>query len=308
MKVFIAWNIVPEDPRYWKYFEPHGIMISFSSSKYRNIRKKLESIFTMGIHEWLEYKGFIIMDSQIAPISVSAEYAHALHPRNKFLHIYYLQRYARPNKIVHKDYPLVRSDVPEDLKWKLLRKTVKNAELLRKFLEKKGVNDKEVIYVIQGWDKKSLEWCCKQYVNMGIRNYAIGSMKHLSFRNKDEIIHRIEFVREIIGKRAKLHVLGVANTKLLPILKKYVDTLDTSSPIRAAMFNEIYYIDDKSNRLRRTKITNISEDDVKHYLPAKLYAMFVNLCENIENLKKSIIKRKLAIINAYTLTRYVSLL
>jgi len=285
LKFFITWHPVPPDPPYWKWFEPDGIAVSLANVN----RRFVERATTLGIHRVLGYDGTILVDS-LTPSSFMSQ-----------IHVLALQSWMKPDLAAHKDYPIFDKSLSPSVRWKMLKKTIANAEVALKFEDKLGIR---LIYVIQGWDLRTFTWCAVKYLEMGISRMGLGSSKLISPKN---LIRRVKAVRQIIGKRNYLHVFGALKPSVLKCLLKYVDSVDSSSPVQAAIRKSVYIIT-KENKLKRIKLDYTSLDDLIKLLPKELNAWLVKAFEDeyIENmLKKS--KDARAILNAYILTRYVRL-
>jgi 7-cyano-7-deazaguanine tRNA-ribosyltransferase len=96
----------------------------------------------------------------------------------------------------------------------------------------------EPLAIIQGYDTATLRYCAKQLLALGYTRFGIGSMAHLY--NTEEIIKRVKVVQSIVGQN--VHVFGVTAIETLKRLNEIgVASVDSSRPIKAAIYNEILY-------------------------------------------------------------------
>ena len=286
MKFFISWHPVPPDPPYWKWFKPDGIAVSLANVN----RRFIERATTLGIHKVLGYDGTVMIDSLTSSKSISQ------------LHVLILQSWMKPDLAVHKDYPILDRTLSTSIRWKMLKKTIANAEAALKLEDRLGIR---LIYVIQGWDLRTFTWCAEKYLEIGISRMGLGSSKLASPNN---LIRRIKTIRQIIGKRNYLHVFGALKPSVIKSLSRYVDSVDSSSPVQAAVRKSVYIVT-KENKLKRIKLDYVSLNDLIELLPKELGTWIVKVFEDeyIESiLKKS--KDARAILNAYVLTKYIKLL
>lgn len=88
------------------------------------------------------------------------------------------------------------------------------------------------IGAIQGWDEKSFAEAAKQYVAMGYRYVAVGSMVR---RRTPEILSIVQAVREVVPREIKLHLFGVARLNAVRELARAgIDSADSASVLRRA--------------------------------------------------------------------------
>ena len=280
MKFYITWHPVPPDPKYWKWFNPDGIAVSLA-----NIDKKfIEQATTRGIHRLLGYHGPILLDSLTRQPTITPK------------HVLHLQSWMKPDIIVHRDYPITTKDPAT--RWKLLKLTLRNAEATLKWEEKTGT---PVIYVIQGWNTKSFLWCAQKYLELGITRFGIGSSK---LTQPQKLLKRVKAVREAVGEKAYLHVFGALKPTIIKQLANHADSIDSSSPIQAAIRKSIYI--PTKDGIKRIKTDYVSAEDLKNMLDKNLRKKLPQIFTD-ENAPKMLKKSKdtRAIINAYVLTQYI---
>ena len=93
---------------------------------------------------------------------------------------------------------------------------------------------------IQAWDYKSAIEYSKKIVNLPFDGFAIGGLVQFS-HNPQKIIDIIAAVRKVIPSEKPIHVFGVANPILIPLLIKLgVDSFDSSSYIRLSLNRKFY--------------------------------------------------------------------
>ncbi len=109
--------------------------------------------------------------------------------------------------------------------------TIHNAE---EFIveHKKRKLEWEPIGAVQGWDPESYAQAAKQYVDMGYKYIALGSMIRTPTRKVLEVLHE---VHKYVPSDVKLHLFGLARYDALTEFKKYgVTSVDSASFLRRA--------------------------------------------------------------------------
>jgi len=199
--------------------------------------------------------------------------------------------------LVSKDYPLVGIK-DKYLRYKLLMKNIRLAELSIKLADKLGKN---IMLIVQGWDLNSYLYCAMTYMNLGVKYIGIGSL----VPHKSDPKFTIKIVKEIrsaIGNNVWIHLFGIAGWTIINKMKSYINSVDTSTPMRAASNREIIFYDGKFRRIKissfdgyfviREKLNNTS-DEIEY-----------QLLKNIIRSKDFITQRKyLALYNAYTMLK-----
>ena len=227
MEYFISWYPDPPDPRYWEWFEIDGLMISFATLKGRTLRKAL----TLGLHRFTGFKGRIFLDSGAFQFSIKGT-------KKSQTEILELQHWLDPNLVSHLDKPYVNLEkIPEETRWSMLKDTVENAKVARKW-EKR--NDIQVVYVIQGWNHQSLRLCAEKMSRLNADYYGIGSLYRQPI---SKIVERVKLVRKTIGRKPRLHLFGVSfqkanQTEELKEVFSSIDSFDSSTPIQAGFVKE----------------------------------------------------------------------
>lgn len=85
---------------------------------------------------------------------------------------------------------------------------------------------------IQGWDVVSYIEASRHLVQSGYTYLAVGGVARSNTRTVESIVRA---VRDTVGDRVRLHVLGVARAKLLPLFVELgITSVDSAAPIRCA--------------------------------------------------------------------------
>lgn len=293
MKVFFTWMIDPEDPKIWKHFNVDGILVSLSSM----LRgKTLDRLTYLGFKRTYKYQGILIVDSLTKSI-----WSNGKDFERQLGNILVLQLSLGADYVIHRDYPLINKLVSEDEGWQLLRKNLKAAEIYLDTAKRLGI---EVITVAHGWDAASYAWSAERLAAMGSKYIAIGSLLPLVRRKRTTIIDIVRAVREIVGPSIKIHVLGVFSPTIVAELRNMVDSIDTSSHVRAASAREVYYL--AKNSLQRAKISRLGYSMlVKNAKGDRLLEEFLSKIFSSQDFVS--MKYWLAVYNAYTIMKFVSL-
>jgi len=230
MKVFLSWSPKPPDPPFWKWMPVDGIVVSIALLKQR---KLLKHIILSGIHDFLDFNGHILLDSGSYEDSITN---NKLRP-NSPTELLTLADWLGADLVAHLDTPFVGKNAMllEEEKWNLLKQNILNAIISYKWAKRKKSKMK-VIYVIQGWNHESIEYCCKELSKLNADYYALGSLVGL---HPNEIISRARLVREIIGDGPKLHLFAVSNLEVIKKVKSFVDSVDSSTASIAGAMKEI---------------------------------------------------------------------
>ncbi len=289
---YLTWHIT--DPIYWNYIRVPGIVFPVKSIfelRSRNL-SLFNSLLSKGFKKQFKYDGSLFVDSLMSSIN---NYQEIYFNDYKQVQTLYLQYVLGADILIQRDIPILNI-VDENLRKKLYLKNMSLAELAIKFGEKLGV---EVMVVIHGWNLESYLECAAKYSEMGIKYIGIGSLLGKK-NNRSEIIKIVRKVRELVGKNAYIHVFGITGFNVMKSISKYINSADSSSPIKAAINRELYIIENR--RLKRIKIINpfllkimINRCDST----ASALALKVLESNNINRLKKN-----LALFNAYMFVSY----
>jgi tRNA-guanine family transglycosylase len=285
LKVFLSWYADPPDPPYWLWIkELDGIVVSLHSL----IKRKtlLDAVTLRGLRRFIGCDKTIIVDS--LPFSLFSNLNSHVEPLQSW--ILYTQRLLGADILVHRDIPLINAS--ENVRDKLLRRTMLNAEHALRVAEKLGI---DIMLVAQGWDIDSYTMCARYYRDLGAKYVAIGSL--VPKRGNTEFVKKVtKRVREILGRSAHLHLLGIANLSVALKLNKYVDSVDVSTPIRAAMARNVLI--EMNGRLRRVNLNIIGEQQLYELLE-KVNKDLPHELRKAKSVRDII--RLLAIYNAYVL-------
>jgi len=224
-KYYIAWKPQSPDVKYWDWFQPDGILLSFSKLK----GLLLKRILARGIHEYLGFHGEVFMDGG------AYGYPGYVPPYTQ-RQILAFQTWIRPNKISHLDHPFVGARaLADNVKWNLLRSTIENARTATQWEDERD-RDCVVVYTIQGWNFESAALCTKKLAKLKRDNYALGSLIGVHPR---EVVRRIICARQILGKEPSLHLFGTSTPKVLNKVRHLVDSFDSAAPAIAAVCKEV---------------------------------------------------------------------
>ena len=291
MKLLLAWFADPPDPPYWEWIPNlDGLLISLSSLKVRTIeRLSLRGIKNhLGMHSQLLIDSLTNMLWRKGGIDELRTQAWILHT----------QKLLGADMLIHKDYPFIVKGLSKELKEKLLRRTIINAELALRIAENLGM---EIILVIQGWDKDSYVRCAKAFKDLGVKYVGIGSLAPKTRREKPLIVDIVRTIRDILGRNVKIHVFGVSTPSLIKELIGLVDSIDTSAPLRAAVVREVMMI--VNGEPRRHKLWEVGREGLINSVSDSTEEVLVEKILKAKKLRDAI--RYLAILNAYRLIKWV---
>lgn len=225
MKYYIAWKPRSADVKYWDWFQPDGILLSFSKLN----RLLLKRILRNGIHEYLGFSGEVFLDGG----SYGYPNYCCSYTQREILDF---QMWIRPNKISTLDRPFVRlKELTEQAKWMLLQSSIENARSAAEWEDERG-RDLDVVYTVQGWDFDSVTTCAKRLASLSRKHYALGSLIQVQPK---EAVRRIVQVRQILGREPSLHLFGISNPGILNRVRHLIDSFDSAGPAMAAVYKEI---------------------------------------------------------------------
>ena len=289
MKYYISWYPNPPDPRYWEWFKIDGIMISLGSLRGSILKKAL----TLGLHRFTGFNGDIFLDSG------AFQFRNRGTNKNQ-KQVLELQSWLNSDFASHLDKPFINiRGLTQQEKWFRLKQTIENAIIAKRW-ERERDGELTIVYVIQGWDSKSIKLCAKKLSALNADYYALGSSHRLE---PSTLFHRFKLVRKIIGKKPKLHLFGVnplrmSGSKKLEKIFSLVDSVDSSTPIQAGIVKELL---DPNDKIRK-HINHISQlSEVCDCPVCRKFPYEINLI-GIKGSKRRY-NRLRAIHNAYWLTK-----
>jgi len=110
----------------------------------------------------------------------------------------------------------------------------------------------------------------------------------------------IKVVREAVGQNIYVHIFGVSSPRLALKLSRYVDSVDISTPIRAAVAREV--IVEVDGKLKRVHISAIGEEQLLKILET----VSNDLAEKFRSAKRlRDAIRAIAVYNAYVLINWL---
>jgi len=230
MEFFLSWSPVPPDPPYWKWLSVDGIVVSIALLKQMRM---LERATLLGLHDFLDFEGKIFLDSGSYEDFIAGK---RLRPKSP-VELLVLAKWLRVDFVAHLDVPFVgkNAELPEQEKWVLLKQNIINAKISSEW-SKNNRSKTQVVYVIQGWDRESLIYCCEALAKLDEEHYAIGSLARIQPK---EIEYRVRLVRKLIGDLPKLHLFAVSSPTVVSALKFYVDSIDSSTASISGAMKEI---------------------------------------------------------------------
>ena len=230
MKIFLSWSPVPPDPPYWKWVPLDGIVVSIALLKQKRL---LERATLVGLHDFLDFEGKIFLDSGSYEDFIAGK---KLRPKSP-VELLVLAKWLGADLVAHLDIPFVgeNTELPEEEKWSLLNQNIVNAKVSSEW-SKNNRSRTQVVYVIQGWDRESLIYCCEELAKLNEEHYAVGSLVRIQPK---EIEFRVRLVRKIIGDLPKLHLFAVSNPIVVRNVKFYVNSIDSSTASISGAMKEI---------------------------------------------------------------------
>ncbi|USG99382.1 tRNA-guanine transglycosylase [Thermococcus argininiproducens] len=252
-------NGVPEP---WKYFDVEGIMLNaYEILKKPKIREKMEKY---KIHRYLEFKGYITIDS--------GGFLFMKHNEVPLSPIELVEFYERlkPNFAVTLDHPIFPT-LPKTIVRKRQEKSLENVKIM---VETKGTRNPVLVPVIHGYDKSSLKWYISQLEKIGEFDiYGVGSLVPLARNTKGvkgglyKIIDVIMAIKGIIPER-KIHVFGVGSSLTMHLMfLAGADSVDSSSWRSKAAFGAIQLpgIGDRyiTGKQKSKRYRNLSPEEIE---------------------------------------------
>lgn len=228
MKFFISWS--RSDAVFPEYFKNCNVLISPHCAT-----------LDFYIGKWAKQPTQLIIDSgAFFYISSNKELPPQKHVFDSQIKI--LQGAKCKVLMAHLDMPINnRSSDTVDV-YNSIEKTLGNAYEFLALINKHNLIERfdlEPMGVIQGNDKLSLQYCANELKIIGFKKFGIGSLAVLFDRR--EILKRIQWVSEIVGGE-NLHVFGISRLDIIEELNDMnIMSLDSTRPIKAAIYNGIFY-------------------------------------------------------------------
>lgn len=152
-----------------------------------------------------------------------------------------------PSIICAVDKPILDKSLTLTERNQAIEKTIANAWELKVLMaeyyknstsDKHRINPIEPLAIVHGYDAATIKYCAKQLLALGYTRFGIGSMAHLY--DTKEIVKRVEIVQSIVGQ--SVHIFGVSAIETMKRLNEMgIASVDSSRPIKAAIYNEILY-------------------------------------------------------------------
>lgn len=290
MKIFLTWYADPPDPPYWVWIKDlDGVLVSLQSLR----GCAIDRFGLRGLRGYLSGNASVMVDSLTT--SLARYPPKELEPLQSW--VLYVQRMLGADILIHRDTPLVRVRENRELREKLLKRTILNAEHALKLSERLGI---DVMLVAQGWDLESYTRCAEKYAELGAKYVGVGSLvpRRSDPRYVEEVVAA---VRLVVGGKTHVHAFGVMSPRSGARLAKYVDSVDISTPMRAAIARQMV-VTDSVGRLRRVHLSTVTE--------AFVYEMLRSFSEELA--EKAVrartareMVRYLAVYNAYTVIKWL---
>jgi tRNA-guanine family transglycosylase len=228
MKFYVSWHPACHggtDPPYWNWFNPDGILIALSNLAGSSLKKAM----AIGLHAYTGYTGDIFLDGG------AFGYPGHLSPYSQS-QMLSIQTWLKCDRFSHLDRRFEKNMFTSDAeRWSALECTIENAKVAARW-ERAHKDVGTLVYVVQGWDVHSVSLCAKKISKFNARDYALGSLIGVP---PGEIARRVQEVRRIIGTSPRLHLFGISSVGILRGLVGFVDSFDSSAPIKAAFFKEV---------------------------------------------------------------------
>ena len=248
-------------PKPWEYFKISGLTVN----AYEILQKKKanDNIIKIGIHKFLGFNGFIMMDS--GGFLFMKKSKILIHPRT----ILELYKKSCPDFGVILDHPLNPNLSLKEIKRRQII-TLKNTKYM---IENHTDRNPKLIPVIHGTTIKSVQWYLKKIKEIGDFNiYGIGSLVPSVFNSKGaggiyNVIEIITFVKNQLPNK-KIHVFGIGSTLTMHLMfYTGADSVDSTAWRTKAAFGAIQLpgIGDRyiTPRKRHTKYPNLSKEEKK---------------------------------------------
>jgi tRNA-guanine family transglycosylase len=295
MKILLTWYASPPDPFYWLWTRDlDGVLISLHSMRGRI----LDVVATRGLRRVLDVPSgnfMVVVDSLPFGLRDGLPGAQPALVQPQQMWVLYVQRILGADVLVHRDIPMVNVGSDPSLREKLLRRTLVNAEQALRIADKLGL---DVMLVVQGWDLESYGRCARFYKDLGAKYVGVGSL--VPRRGNTKFVEEVvSMVRSVLGGGVHLHLLGVSMPRAIVKLSRYVDSVDISTPIRAAVAREVIVA--SKGRVRRVHLSVVGE---------RVYEIVREVNEELaERMEKARTLREftrlLAVYNAITLIRWL---
>lgn len=243
-------------PKPWMFFKIDGLMVNAYEILKKNSKK--EKVKTVGIHNYLNFKGPIMMDSggylflRNDNLDVNAETILKLYKESK------------PDIGVVLDHPL-SPNLSKELIMERLNRTLENTKFM---VNNNDSENLKLIPVIHGHNVTIIRWYIRKLKKLGdFETYGIGSLVPYAFRMKGsrglEVAIKIILEAKKMLPNKKIHVFGIGSTLTMHLMFfSGVSSVDSSSWRTKAAFGAIQlpgigdrYITPKKKSITRNKLS-----------------------------------------------------
>jgi len=220
-------------PRPWKYFDVDGVMVNaYDILVKKRVCEKIESV---GIHRFMSFDGFIMMDS--GGFLFMKSRSLKVHPKD----ILNLYEHSSPDFGVVLDHPLSPQLSYSAIKRRQMRTLENTAYMLR---NAKTSNPK-LVPVIHGYSSGSAGWFIRKLGKIGdFFIYGVGSLVPSVFSQRGakrlyNVIKVISYIRRRLSDKL-IHVFGVGSTLTMHLMFYLgVDSVDSSGWRKKAAYGAI---------------------------------------------------------------------
>jgi len=169
---------------------------------------------------------------------------------------------------------------------KSLDKTIQCAEeaiQLKPQFESIFEHEMELMAVIQGWNLPSAIFCTNELASLDFNFYAFGLVSTVTSAatiNQETILEELNWIRDIIGKKAWLHLLGTTNVNFLRLAKDLITSFDSARLSHYAAFGMALHEDGSIISLKR----DITQRGKSKYIQEKVKSQELPvLCDREES-------------------------
>jgi 7-cyano-7-deazaguanine tRNA-ribosyltransferase len=251
-------------PEPWKYFQLDGVLLNaYDILQKPSIANKMTR---NGVHDCLNFRGPVMMDSGGFSFMMKKTVKIAARRIAELYHS------SKPNIGVVLDHPLMLGLNQREIRRRQLV-TLRNTE---RMLAMKGTSNPELMPVIHGHTKTSVEWFIKRLDRIAdFKMYGLGSLVPSVFNARGvggihNVIEMLCYVRKCLPGKL-IHVFGVGSTITMHLMfASGADSLDSSSWRTKAAYGIIQlpgtgdrYITGRAGKATGKNYLDLSKDERK---------------------------------------------
>jgi len=229
MDFFVAWYM--RDPQYPQFDEDCGMLVSVASVPQRWRISDLKTLPTRVIVDSGGFRHSQVGGTLPTPRALFARQLHMIEGLPPQCEI----------TLCALDLPILDPLATANDRDRLLYQTLANAYEFKRLTDnKKNGQSYKTLAIVQGFDLASFRRSAYELRAIGFDSYGVGSLAFLG--SIQELQRRIEVVQDVVG--SAIHVFGVTRGRQISLLKQLgVASIDSSTPIKAGMFNQLFYSD-----------------------------------------------------------------